>query len=111
MAFTSSITDRTIWGNMRIHYGKFLTEGTEGGNINTGLRTVFGFIPTPYIRPFEDTGGEFVGDNSETGQLSGAWVSLSGALNTFPVTSGGGTVEVGIVTLDHTSGQWIAFGR
>jgi len=38
MAFASTISDRTVFGNKRIHFGAWTTD-TTGGDINTGLKS------------------------------------------------------------------------
>jgi len=39
MAFTSAITDRSVMGNKRVHFGTYNSAGgSTGGNINTGLK-------------------------------------------------------------------------
>ena len=40
MAFSSTVTIKTQFGNKRIHYGTFTQAGGDtGGDINTGLRS------------------------------------------------------------------------
>ena len=41
MAFTSTITDKSIFGNLRCHMGSYTqASGDTGGDIDTGLRDV-----------------------------------------------------------------------
>lgn len=39
MAFASVITNKTVFGNKRVHYGTFDAASVATGNINTGLRS------------------------------------------------------------------------
>lgn len=38
MAFSSTITDKTVFGNKRRHTGTFSCSSAAGGDIDTGLR-------------------------------------------------------------------------
>jgi hypothetical protein len=40
MAFSSTVTNKTVFGNKRVHYGTWDGSGVTTGNINTGLRLV-----------------------------------------------------------------------
>ncbi len=41
MAFTATITERTVWGNKRVHMGTYVSTASDtGGDITTGLRRV-----------------------------------------------------------------------
>jgi hypothetical protein len=38
MAFSSTVTDKTVFGNKRRHHGTFSCSSAAGGDIDTGLR-------------------------------------------------------------------------
>ena len=47
MAFTSAVTQRTVFGNKRVNYGTFSQiSGDTGGVIDTGLSAVDFFMTT-----------------------------------------------------------------
>jgi hypothetical protein len=85
MAFTSAVTERTIMGNKRVHFGTWTTD-TTGGDIDTGLKTC-----------------EFI-----TLQTSGAAVSAdqSSVNETLPVAGS----AVTIVCTSGADGYWMAMG-
>ena len=90
MAFTSSVTQRDVWGSMAVSMGTFTNgAGDEGGNIATGLNRCYGLILQP--------GGATVAGNAcvvnETFTANG----LDGSAIT-------------IVTDAGVDGNWLAFG-
>ncbi len=88
MAFTSSITDRTVWGNKMVTYGTYTNSvgsGT-GGDINTGLTTCELLVIIPSYSA--------VAGNAPV------------VNETFPVAGS----AVTIVTDAVMNGYWIAFG-
>ena len=90
MAFTSSVTQRDIWGSMAVSIGTFTNaSGETGGNIATGLNRCYGLILQP--------GGSSVATDAcvvnETFTANG----LDGSAIT-------------IVTGDNVDGNWLAFG-
>lgn len=88
MAFSSTITETTVFGNKRVAYGTFTNGGSDtGGDIETGLNRV-DFIHL---------------------QVTGSAVDAnSPAVNeTFPLASG----NVTIVTTADTDGIWVAYGN
>ena len=87
MAFTSAVTERTVMGNKRVHYGTFASaDGSTGGDINTGLQVC-----------------QFI-----TLQTGGAAVSADQcAVNeTLPIAGS----AVTIVTTANVTGYWKAEG-
>lgn len=87
MAFTSAITDKTVIGNLRMHYGTYTSSGGgTGGNIETGLSTVNLFVLQP----------------------KGSAVATNGSVvnETFPLTGS----PVTIVSDADQVGQWMAVG-
>ena len=85
MAFTSTVTERSIMGNKRVHWGTWTTD-TTGGDIDTGLKSV-----------------DFI-----TLQTSGASVSADqSAVNEVLPLNGS---DVTIVCTDGTDGYWMATG-
>ena len=87
MAFASTITDETVWGNKRVTFGTFTNGGGDsGGNIDTGLEIC------------------------EAIQLthSGSAVVASAAVvnETLPVAGSAVTV----VTVAGADGYWVAWG-
>lgn len=88
MAFASAITDKTVFGNKRVHYGTYTNGGADtGGNIDTGLEVCEGLILAP------------------TGSAVGA--NASKVNETFPVAGS----AVTIVTDADEDGQWFAWGN
>jgi len=52
MAFSSTISGRSVHGNHRVVWGTYANTDTDsGGTIDTGLDTIFGFsaIPTGHV--------------------------------------------------------------
>lgn len=52
MAFASTVSGNSVHGNHRVVWGTFTnTDADSGGDIDTGLDTVFGFmlIPTSHL--------------------------------------------------------------
>jgi len=91
MAFTSTITETSVFGNKRVAYGTFTnTSGSTGGDIDTGLNRVD-------IMHLQTTG-------------SPAPASSSPSINeTFPLASAIASA-VTIVTVADAVGVWIAYG-
>lgn len=87
MAFTSTVTQKTIFGNKRRHAGTFLSNSSSaGGNIDTGLRRCESINLT-------HTGSAVVADSpviNETLPCAGSAVT--------------------IVTTANTGGYWEAVG-
>ena len=85
MAFTSAVTEKSIMGNKRVHYGTWTTD-TTGGDINTGLKTC-----------------EFI-----TLQTTGSAVSAdqSAVNETLPVDGS----AITIVCTSSADGNWMAIG-
>ena len=82
MAFASTVTGNTVYGNHRVVTGTFTNGETDaGGSITTGLDYVFGFSYTV------------------TGQVGATMPKYSVS---------GGTVT--LVTDNGVDGNWIAFG-
>ena len=94
--FTSSITDRTVYGDRRVVYGTFFSSGVAGGPVNTLLKRIDYFSSEVY--PL----------NGST-SVSGISMYISGgAANTFPIS--GGVLEItGPGT--NISGIWMAHGK
>lgn len=88
MAFSSTITETTVFGNKRVAYGTF-TNGVSdtGGDIETGLNRV-DFIHLQVTGSAVDTNAPAVNE-------------------TFPLASG----NVTIVTTANTDGIWVAYGN
>lgn len=88
MAFSSSITEKTVFGNKRFHWGTFTNGASDsGGNIDTGLKVCEGIV-------LQHTGV--------------AAVSSAPAVNeTLPVDGSAVTV----VTTTAADGIWFAWGR
>lgn len=87
MAFTSTITNKTVFGNKRRHTGTFLSNSsTAGGDINTGLRMC---------------------ETISLVHKSSAVVASAPVVNeTLPVAG----TAVTIVTVANTAGYWEATG-
>lgn len=52
MAFSKTISGRTVFGNMRVVWGTYTNTDTDsGGAIDTGLDAIFGFstVPTGHV--------------------------------------------------------------
>lgn len=90
MAFTSSVTQRDIWGSMAVSMGTFTNgDADEGGDINTGLNRCYGLILQP--------GGSSVASNASVVNETFTANGLAGSAIT-------------IVTDADLDGNWIAFG-
>jgi hypothetical protein len=87
MAFSSTITETTVFGNKRVAYGTFTNGGSDtGGDIETGLDRV---------------------DAIHLVHSGSAVVASAPVVNeTFPLASG----DVTIVTVADADGFWIAYG-
>lgn len=84
MTLTTTVDERTIFGNLRIVLGHSTNDGT-GGDVATGLRQVYQFIP--------------VGLGSSAVEI---------AVNeTFPLSSG----DVTVVTENAINFTWMAIGK
>lgn len=87
MAFTSTVTMRTVFGNKRFHAGTYTnTSATTGGDIDTGLRKVESFDLT---------------------QKSNAVVASQASVNESLPCDGS---AVTIVTAGGGDGYWQAWG-
>ena len=87
MAFTSTVTERSIMGNKRVHWGTYANDGGDtGGDIDTGLKSV-----------------DFI-----TLQTSGASVSAdqSSVDETLPLNGS----DVTIACTSGADGYWMAIG-
>jgi len=88
MAFTSTVTQRTVFGDAKVVYGTFTnTSGSTGGDIATGLNTV-DFISLAH------TGSAVVASDPVANE-------------TFPFSGG----DVTIVTVADADGLYMAVGR
>ena len=88
MAFTSAVTQKTVFGNKRVHIGTYTNgSGDTGGDIETGLNKVEACVLIPT--------GSSVQTNAPV------------ANETFPLESG----DVTIVTDDNADGAWVAIGN
>lgn len=87
MAFTTTITSKTVFGNKRRHCGTFLSASSSaGGDINTGLR---------------------ICEHINLTHVSSAVVASAPVVNeTLPVAGS----AVTIVTVANTGGYWEATG-
>lgn len=87
MAFTTTITNQTVFGNKRVVMGTFVSDGgSTGGDIATGLQKV---------------------DNIILQHTGAAVVASAPVVNeTLPLSGG----NVTIVTVANTSGTFIAYG-
>lgn len=83
MAFTSTVTQRTVMGNKRVHIGTFDGGGENGGDVNTGLRSCEILIPVP---------------STATGNTTVA--------ETFPCAGSAVTIASGA----DVDGAWVAIG-
>ncbi len=97
--FTSTITEKTVFGNLRSHFGTFTSSGVTGGPIDTGLDKILFWYPVTY----KDGGAN---GTTSAGVVSGVVIS-GGTSNTFPVS--GTNIEI-ICPVD-ISGSWFAHGR
>jgi hypothetical protein len=86
MAFTSSTSGKTVFGDLRVVYGTWATDTTTG-NINTGLNTVLSMQITP-------NGSSIVADAPTINE-------------TLPCAGN----AVTIICTSATTGYWIAFGK
>lgn len=49
MAFTSTVSEQTVMGNKKVHFGTFTSAGgSTGGDINTGLKSCEHIFFTSY---------------------------------------------------------------
>jgi len=84
MAFSSTVTFKTVFGNKRVHRGTFDASSCTGGDIDTGLRLVEGIELT----------------------CGGSAVASAPAVNeTLPVAG-----DITIVTDSGQTGYWMAMG-
>ncbi len=87
MAFTTTVSGQTVWGDRSVHFGTYAnTGGSTGGDINTSMIRVERMILQPK--------GSAVQSNFPV------------VNETLPVAGN----AVTIVTDADTSGYWIAFG-
>ena len=87
MAFTATVTSKTVFGNKRIHSGTFVNDGgSTGGDITTGLGTLEQLILQHVA--------------------SGVVASAPVVNETLPLAGGVAT----IVTVADTSGTFTAIG-
>ena len=88
MAFSSSISERTVFGNKRVHYGTFTATGSgvTSGNIDTGLSSCEHITLTPY------------------GTAPGSQLSVN---ETLPVDGSAVTIDC---AAEEITGYWIAYG-
>lgn len=87
MGFTSAISNKTVFGNKRVHFGTWTntsSAGTAGGNVNTGLRSCEMFLGVP----------------------GGAAAQEFAVNETLPVAGS----AVTIVTEANATGYWLAVG-
>ena len=85
MAFTSTVTERSIMGNKRVHWGTWTDNASGGGDIDTGLKSV-----------------DFI-----TLQTSGASAGNEAAVNeTLPLNGS----DVTIACASDVDGYWMATG-
>ncbi len=91
MAFTSSITQRDVWGSMAVTAGTFTnsTGGDTGGDVDTGLNRCYGLFLQP--------GGSSVTSNAAVVNETFTSNGLTGSAIT-------------IVTDADVDGNWLAFG-
>ena len=88
MAFTSTVSGSTVFGDKRVTFGTYAASGgATGGDINAGMTTVLSMDVTA-------SGSAVVADAPTINE-------------TFPVAGSAVTV---IVTAD-TTGYWFAFGK
>jgi hypothetical protein len=92
MAFTSSVTQRDIWGSMAVSIGTFTNDGETGGDIATGLNRCYGLILQP--------GGAGVAGVADNACVVNETFTANG-LDGSAIT---------IVTGDNVDGNWLAFG-
>jgi len=85
MAFSSAVSERTIFGNKRVHYGTFDGGGDNGGDINTGLASVEFMSLTP---------------------LTTAPAAAPAVAETLPVDGSAVTIACGA----DVDGYWMAIG-
>lgn len=78
MAFSSSITKRTVMGDMRVNMGEFSQEsGDTGGNIDTGLSKVFFFTASAEIDDTSDSSGTITMSTEDPGaDQDGYWIAI-----------------------------------
>jgi len=86
MAFSSTITETTVFGNKRVAFGTFTGDGgSTGGEIETGLDRV---------------------DMIHLQQSGSSAVNATSINETLPLASG----DVTVVTAPDMVGFWIAYG-
>lgn len=77
MAFASSITNRTVFGNMRVHIGTFTqASGDTGGSITTGLRDVLFFNCMAATNLSESSGVVTVTTANPGTDQAGYWAAI-----------------------------------
>ena len=86
MALASSVTGSTVFGDLRVTYGTF-TNDTTGGDISTGLTSVFAMSVTA-------KGSSIVADAPPINE-------------TVPLAGG----DVTVITTTSTTGYWVAYGK
>ena len=91
MAFTSTVVQRTVFGNMRVIIGKYVNDGgSTGGNITTGLTQIWNLI----LQPF----GTAVGTGADV------------VNETVPAVNAAMAETLTVVTNANESGTWMAIG-
>lgn len=89
MAFTSvKSADATYFGNKRVVYGTYDSTAVTGGDVETDLNRVDGFVPIA-------SGAAVVADAPTVNE-------------TFPLVNAGGKVT--LICTSGSAGQWIAWG-
>ena len=87
MAFASAVTEMSVFGNKRVHFGTYVsTDGTQGGDIDTGLRSC------------------------EMMLLQGVAAAVTASTPTVNATLPIAGSAVTIVTIADVSGRWMAVG-
>ena len=87
MAFASAVTDKTVFGNKRVHFGTYTASGGgTGGDIATGLQQVHSIMLTA-------TGSSIVADAPTVNE-------------TLPLVGG----DVTVICTANTTGVWMAIG-
>jgi len=85
MAFSSAITERSVMGNKRVHFGTWDGGGDNGGDVNTGLKSVEYMSLTP---------------------LTSASAAAPAVAETLPVDGSAVTIACGA----DVDGYWMAMG-
>jgi len=77
MAFTSTLTERTVMGNKRVNYGTFgQGNGDTGGNVVTGLKSVEAFFLNG-AGSWTASGGTVTATTADPGAtIVGSWMAI-----------------------------------